>query len=59
MQFVGWTRAERRANRADFLRLVIRELDLANVDALSVRGVTDLDAPATPHRVWKALQEAG
>jgi len=31
-QDVRFVLAERRANRADFLRLVIRELDLANVD---------------------------
>lgn len=30
----------------------------AIVDALSVRGVTELDAPATPHRVWQALRQA-
>ncbi len=30
----------------------------AIVDALSVRGITDLDAPATPHRVWQALRAA-
>ena len=28
------------------------------VDALAPRGITDMDAPATPHRVWQALQEA-
>ena len=30
----------------------------AIIDALAVRGITDLDAPATPNRVWKALREA-
>jgi len=30
----------------------------AIIDALSVRGITELDAPATPHRVWQALQAA-
>ena len=31
----------------------------AILDALSVRGITEFDAPATPHRVWQALQQAG
>jgi carbon-monoxide dehydrogenase large subunit len=31
----------------------------AVIDALSVRGVTSLDMPATPERVWRALAEAG
>lgn len=31
----------------------------AVLDALSVRGITEFDAPASPHRVWKALQKAG
>lgn len=31
----------------------------AILDALSVRGITEFDAPATPHRVWQALQKAG
>ncbi len=30
----------------------------AVVDALSHLGVTDIDMPATPERVWRALQEA-
>jgi len=30
----------------------------AVVDALSARGVTDLDMPATPFRVWQALRGA-
>ena len=30
----------------------------AILDALAPRGVTHLDAPATPHRVWKAIQDA-
>ena len=30
----------------------------AVVDALSHLGVTDLERPATPERVWKAIQEA-
>jgi carbon-monoxide dehydrogenase large subunit len=30
----------------------------AVLDALSVRGITGLDAPASPHRVWQALKEA-
>ncbi|MEE8334670.1 MAG: xanthine dehydrogenase family protein molybdopterin-binding subunit [Alphaproteobacteria bacterium] len=30
----------------------------AIIDALSVRGITEFDAPATPHRVWQALQAA-
>jgi carbon-monoxide dehydrogenase large subunit len=30
----------------------------AVVDALSPFGITDLDMPATPERVWRALQEA-
>lgn len=29
----------------------------AIVDALSAHGITQFDMPATPHRVWKALQE--
>lgn len=29
------------------------------IDALSVRGVTALDMPATPERVWQALKAAG
>jgi len=31
----------------------------AVVDALSPYGVTDLDMPATPERVWRAIQEGG
>lgn len=31
----------------------------AILDALSERGITQLDAPATPHRIWQALQKAG
>lgn len=31
----------------------------AVLDALSVRGITHLDAPASPHRIWQALQQAG
>ena len=30
----------------------------ALVDALAERGVTHIDMPATPERVWRALQEA-
>ena len=30
----------------------------AVVDALSHLGVTDIERPATPERVWKAIQEA-
>ena len=30
----------------------------AVVDALSPFGVTDIDMPATPERVWRALEEA-
>ncbi len=30
----------------------------AVVDALVPFGVTDLDMPATPERVWRALEEA-
>src|SRR5262249_60396274 len=30
----------------------------AVVDALAAFGVTDLDMPATPERVWRALEEA-
>ena len=29
----------------------------AVVDALSARGVTDIDMPATPERVWSAVKE--
>jgi carbon-monoxide dehydrogenase large subunit len=29
----------------------------AVVDALATRGVTDIDMPATPERVWRALKE--
>jgi aerobic carbon-monoxide dehydrogenase large subunit len=28
-------------------------------DALKPAGVRHLDMPATPHRVWQALQQAG
>ena len=31
----------------------------AVVDALSHLGVTDMERPATPERVWRAIQEAG
>ncbi len=31
----------------------------AVVDALSVRGIHHMDMPATPDRVWAALQAAG
>ncbi|MGD9792788.1 MAG: xanthine dehydrogenase family protein molybdopterin-binding subunit [Acidimicrobiia bacterium] len=31
----------------------------AIVDALSTRGVTDIDMPASPNRVWAALNNAG
>ncbi len=31
----------------------------AVVDALSPYGVTDLEMPATPERVWRAIQEGG
>ncbi|MDH4076853.1 MAG: xanthine dehydrogenase family protein molybdopterin-binding subunit, partial [Acidimicrobiia bacterium] len=27
-------------------------------DALSPHGITDIEMPATPRRVWKAIQEA-
>jgi carbon-monoxide dehydrogenase large subunit len=30
----------------------------AILDALRQAGVTDLDMPATPERVWQAIQEA-
>ena len=30
----------------------------AVVDALAPYGVTDIDMPATPERVWRALEEA-
>jgi carbon-monoxide dehydrogenase large subunit len=30
----------------------------AVVDALAADGVTDIDMPATPERVWRALEEA-
>jgi len=30
----------------------------AILDALSVRGITEFDAPASPHRIWQALQSA-
>ena len=30
----------------------------AVVDALSSAGVTDIEMPATPERVWRALQDA-
>ena len=30
----------------------------AILDALSVRDITEFDAPATPHRIWQALQKA-
>ncbi len=30
----------------------------AVIDALSVRGVTAMDMPATPERIWRALEEA-
>jgi carbon-monoxide dehydrogenase large subunit len=29
----------------------------AVVDALSTRGVTDIEMPATPERVWRAIEE--
>jgi carbon-monoxide dehydrogenase large subunit len=31
----------------------------AVVDALSHLGVTNIERPATPERVWRAIQEAG
>jgi carbon-monoxide dehydrogenase large subunit len=31
----------------------------ALLDALAPLGVTDLEMPATPHRVWKAIMKAG
>jgi carbon-monoxide dehydrogenase large subunit len=31
----------------------------AVVDALSPYGITDIDMPATPERVWRAIQEGG
>jgi carbon-monoxide dehydrogenase large subunit len=31
----------------------------AVVDALSARGVIDIDMPATPERVWRAVKEVG
>ena len=30
----------------------------AIVDALSVYGITHIDMPATPQRVWQAIQDA-
>ena len=30
----------------------------AVLDALKPLGVTDIDMPATPHRVWQAIQNA-
>jgi len=30
----------------------------AVLDALAPLGVKDLDMPATPHRVWAAIQKA-
>ena len=30
----------------------------AVTDALAALGVKDLDMPATPHRVWKAIHAA-
>ena len=30
----------------------------AVVDALSVYGIKHIDMPATPHRVWQAIQDA-
>jgi len=30
----------------------------AVVDALSARGITSLEMPATPERVWRAIEEA-
>jgi len=30
----------------------------AVVDALAHYGITDLDMPATPERVWRAIEEA-
>jgi carbon-monoxide dehydrogenase large subunit len=30
----------------------------AIVDALGPFGITDIDMPATPERVWRAIQEA-
>jgi carbon-monoxide dehydrogenase large subunit len=30
----------------------------AVLDALRPLGVTDFDMPATPHRVWQAIQHA-
>ena len=30
----------------------------AVIDALSAHGITDLDMPASPERVWRALEEA-
>ncbi|HSH74759.1 MAG TPA: hypothetical protein VLA09_03570 [Longimicrobiales bacterium] len=30
----------------------------AVVDALSVHGIDHIDMPATPERVWRAIQEA-
>lgn len=29
----------------------------AILDALSVKGITELSAPASPHRIWQALQQ--
>jgi carbon-monoxide dehydrogenase large subunit len=29
------------------------------LDALSTTGVKHLDMPASPHRVWQAIQSAG
>jgi carbon-monoxide dehydrogenase large subunit len=30
----------------------------AVLDALAPLGVKDMDMPASPHRVWKTIQEA-
>ena len=30
----------------------------AVIDALSAHGITDLDMPASPERIWRALEEA-
>jgi aerobic carbon-monoxide dehydrogenase large subunit len=31
----------------------------AVVDALSPYGVTEIEMPASPERIWRAIQEAG
>ena len=48
----------------ELLDVARRRLDAVNpvinavVDALSHLGVKDMERPATPERVWRAIQEA-